>query len=75
MLNHVLRDIELFAGKLKEVQARNSHKKTKLGRKKKKSKNGKCFRPEERCRVIHHGGSPRLHLYSFFHRDNTSRVH
>lgn len=52
MLNHVLRDIELFAGKLREAQAKNSHKKIKLGRKKKKSQRGKCFMPGERCRVI-----------------------
>lgn len=52
MLNHVLRDIELFAGKLREAQAKDSHKKIKLGRKKKKSQKGKCFMPGERCRVI-----------------------
>lgn len=52
VLNHVLRDIELFSGKLKEIQAKNSHKKIKLGRKKKKYQKGKCFMPGERRRDI-----------------------
>lgn len=51
MLNHLLTDIELFIGRLKEAKAKDSHKKRKLGRKK-KAQNSKRFMPRERSRGV-----------------------
>ena len=55
VLDHVLRDIELFVGKLDEAQSKTSRKKKNHRKKKKKNKEGECGGPGERSRGLGEG--------------------